>query len=150
MTPKLDECMNALLKEPCWIADLLPRQVPGDRAGRYFAVERYFRRPERRASLRRKQGELLLRLNCYADMVVSWDGCESWETNPEPEDFVRRLETVADSAFLRVLFPERETMADLDPGDTWMTVYSRDPAFLETFRQLAAAAGLFLWQPPAN
>ena len=67
--------------------DILPEQVPADAAGQYFAVERCFLRPERIFPLRRKYAELLLRLNCYADMAVSFNSCASWETNPDPETF---------------------------------------------------------------
>ncbi len=150
MDNELDLLMDRLSETPCWIVDLLPRQVPKDAPGRYFAAERYFLLPRRQAELRRSQAELLLRLNCYADVTVSFDGCESWTENPEPEAFVRRIEALGGAECLRAVFPDRETMIDLDPGDTWMTVYCRDPDLLALIRQLTAAAGLFLWQPPES
>lgn len=146
--PRCEALMEALLEEPFWIADLLPMQVPREAPGQYFAVDRYFRQPRQQAALHRKQAELLLRLNCYADMEVCFDCCESWERNPEPEAFVRRMEALAGNEFLRAVFPDREAMIDIEPGDTWMTVYCRDPALLELIRRLTAAEGLFFWQPP--
>ena len=76
---RFDDMMGELLEGPYWIVDILPEQVPADAAGQYFAVERYFLRPERIIPLRRKYAELLLRLNCYVDMAVSFDSCASWE-----------------------------------------------------------------------
>lgn len=59
--------------------DILPERVPEHAGGQYFSVERYFRQPARLAALYRKFAELLLRLNCYADMAVSFDAGEHWE-----------------------------------------------------------------------
>ena len=39
-------------------------------------------------------------------------------------------------------------MIDIEPLDTYMTVYDPDSPFLDRLRKLTAAEGLFLWQPP--
>lgn len=145
---RFDEKMGALLEGPYWIVDILPEQVPAYAAGQYFAVERYFLRPERVVPLRRKYAELLLRLNCYADMAVSFDACATWETNPEPEAFAERVAGLSGNEFLRAVFAERNVMIDYDHNDTYLTVYDPDASLLEKLRALAAAEGLFLWAPP--
>ncbi len=147
-TARYDALIEARLDGPWWVADVLPEQVPRDAPGQYFAVDRYYRQPERQAALHRKHAEILLRLNCYDEMAVSFDGGEHWETDPEPEAFADALERLDRGAFLRALFPARGTMIDVEPGDTWMSVYCPDEAMLERIRALAAAEGLFLWQPP--
>lgn len=38
MTENIDD----LLQKPYWIIDILPKQVPADSSGQYFAVEKYF------------------------------------------------------------------------------------------------------------
>ena len=73
-----DDLMGDLLEGPYWIVDILPEQVSEDAPGQYFKVERYYLQPERIRVLRRKFAEILLRLNCYFDMAVSFDSCESW------------------------------------------------------------------------
>ena len=142
-----ERLIETLLEGPYWIADLLPSQVPRDAPGQYFAVERYFRHPARMVAIRRKQAELLLRMNCFLDMEVSFDGGEHWEMNPDPERFVGRLTLLKGTQFLRAVFPAEETMIEIEPDDTWMTVccLAQEPPAL--LRQLAAAEGLFLWQP---
>ena len=139
---------EALLDGPYWIADILTEQVPKDVAGQYFAVDRYFRQPERLRALRRKQAEILLRLNCRRDMSVSFDSCEHWETNPDPARFADRLEGLSGADFLRAVFPAEGWMIDIEPDDTYMTVYSRGSGLPEDLRLLCAAEGLFLWRPP--
>lgn len=145
---RFDDLMGALLEGPYWIVDILPEQVPADAAGQYFSVERYFLQPERIVPLRRKYAELLLRLNCYADMAVSFDSCASWETNPDPEAFAERVAGLSGNEFLRAVFAEQHAMIDYDHNDTYLTVYDPDAKLIDKVRALSSAEGLFIWQPP--
>ena len=145
---RFDNMMGALLEGPYWIVDILPEQVSADAAGQYFAVERFFLRPERIVPLRRKYAELLLRLNCYCDMAVSFDSCASWETNPDPETFAAHVTALSGNEFLRAVFAEQNVMIDYDHNDTYLTVYDPDWALLDKLRALAAAEGLFVWKAP--
>ena len=144
---RYDDLMGLLLEGPYWIVDILPEQVSAEAAGQYFAVERYFRHQSRIVPLRRKYAEILLRLNCYYDMAVSFDSCASWEMNPEPEAFVERVAALSGNDFLRAAFPQQNAMIDYDHNDTYLTVYDPGEALLDKVRALAAAEGLFLWSP---
>ena len=145
---RYDGLIGDLLERPCVIVDILPEQVPADSAGQYFAVDRYFRGPERLSALYRRFASVLLRLNCYDDMAVTFDGCEHWEINPDPESFTDRLAALPKTAFFRAVFEERKTMIDLDAGDTFMAAFDPDEAFLDRLTKLAASEGLFVWNSP--
>ena len=145
---RFDTLMGALLEGPYWIVDILPEQVSAEAAGQYFAVERYFLRPERIVPLRRKYAEILLRLNCYCDMAVSFDACASWETNPDPETFAARVTALSGNEFLRAVFAEQNAMIDYDPNDSCLTGYVPGGVLLDKIRALAAAEGLFVWKAP--
>ncbi len=145
---RYDELMGALLEGPYWIVDILPEQVSAGAAGQYFAVERYFLQPPRIVPLRRKYAEILLRLNCYYDMTVSFDSCMSWERNPDPEAFAARVAELSGNDFLRAVFARQNAMIDYDHNDTYLTIYDPDGALLDKVRALAAAEGLFVWSPP--
>jgi len=147
---RFDDMMGALLEGPYWVVDILPEQVSADAAGQYFAVERYFLQPERIVPLRRKYAEILLRLNCYVDMAVSFDSCASWETNPDPETFAERVTGLSGNEFLRAVFAGQNAMIDYDHNDTYLTVYDPGAALLDKVRALAAAEGLFVWSPPQD
>ena len=136
-----------LLEKPYWVVDILPEQVPKDSPGQYFAVERYYLHPERLARLRRGFAEILLRLNCYDDMEVTFDSCESWERNPDPEGFAEHMLRMSGNEFLRAVFPAHEAMIDIEPEDTYMTVYNPTEEVLEIIGSLAGSEGLFVWQP---
>ena len=143
----LDPLMARLLEGPYRVVDILPEQVPSDSEGQYFAVERYFLGSRRLRSLRRRWAELLLKLNCYDEMTVSFDGCVSWTQDPDPEGFADRVETMAVNDFLRAVFPRREVMVDLEPSFTFLTVYGTDRSLLRRLDRLAAAEGFFVWSP---
>ncbi len=144
---RFDDMMGDLLEGPYWIVDILPEQVPANAAGQYFAVERYFLQRSRIVPLRLKYTEILLRLNCYHDMAVTFDSCMTWETNPDPEAFAERVEGLSGNDFLRAVFAEQNAMIDYDHNDTWLTVYDPDAAILDKLKALAAGSGLFVWSP---
>ena len=147
---QFDDLMGELLEGPYRIADVLPEQVPEDAGGQYFAVERYYLQPGRIRALRRKFAEILMRMNCYCDMAVSFDSCESWELNPDPEAFADRLAGLSGNSFLRAVFEAQRAMIDIEPEDTYMTVYDPDSMLLDRLQALTAAEGLFLWSPPES
>ena len=137
--------MAELPEGPYRIVDILPEQVGAERAARYFAVERFFLQPERLVPLRRRYAELLLRLNCYFAMAVSFDGCASWTEEPDPASFAAELAALPNGGFLRVLFPAQRAMIDLEADETWLTVYAPEGRLLRLLGELCAAEGLFLW-----
>lgn len=141
-----NQLVEALLKEPYCIIDILPKQVPSESAGQYFAVEQFFLAPERLREIRRKQTELLLKLNCYYDMRASFDAGETWSMNPDPEWLALELASLSNGKAVRILFPEQETMIDLDGCDTYMTVYHPSDEMRDLLGRIAGAEGLFLWE----
>ena len=145
---RFDTMMGELLEGPYRVVDILPEQVPANASGQYFAVERYFLQPERITSVRRKYAEILLQLNCYYDMTVSFDSCASWKTNPDPEEFAERVVKLSENDFLRAVFAEQNAMIDYDHNDTCMTVYDPNSSLLDTIEALATAKGFFVWSPP--
>jgi hypothetical protein len=144
-----DTLTTELLEQPYRTVGCLPQPVPNDAAGQAFMVEQYFRQMPQLSVLRRKQAKILLRLNCYCDMAVTTDGGESWEKNPDPEQFVKTVDALSGDSFLRVLFPSQSVMIELDGHDTQMTVVCPDSA-VETIRRIAEAEGLFLWKPQTD
>lgn len=147
---RYDDLVEERLEGEYWVVDILPSQVPKDAKGQYFAVDRYFIQPERLAGLYHRYGEILLKLNCYYDMSVTFDGGESWEMNPDPEQFSDKLIYFKGNEFLRAVFEEQKSMIDIDFGYTDMTVYTEDPEFLDKVKKLTEAEGFFIWIPASD
>ncbi len=139
--------IERLLTRQWWIMDILPVQVPAGAQGQYSAVGRYFLQPEQKSALYRKYAEILLKLNCYYDLEVSFNAGDSWQKNPDPSTFRDHLIHLTGRDYLRVLLDTQDVMIDLDAGDTWMTIYDPSPEILELLRKLAESEGLFIWKP---
>ena len=145
MKTNFDTRTEQLLEAPYWVIDMLPRQVPQDGAGQYFAVERYYLEGTQHVRLCRQFADLLLKLNCYHDMLVCRD--EEWIRNPEPAALVAWLTDALRHGHLCALIDDGDALITASGGDTHLTLYNPSPALLELARQLAVASGLFLWQP---
>ena len=128
------EQIEERLKMPYWIVDILPKQVPEESPGQYFRIEDYFLK-ERISHIKQRQVDLILKLNCYMDMSV--DG----QMNPPPE----QLEAEIKKDHVCILLDE--AMIVSEPDETWLTVFGADEELLHLLGALAAAEGLFLWDP---
>ena len=125
-----------LLALPCWIIDVLPERVSSESPGQYFAVEKHFLQDP---ALRRKQLDLILKLNCYYDLALETDDGEV--RNPAPAEWARRIGREP----LGILAGEH-ALITADHTDTYMTVFTADEGILAMIRKLAAAEGLFVWK----
>ena len=128
--------IQELLQKPFWVIDILPEQVKSDSPGQYFEVEKFYLKDK---ELRRKQLNVLLKLNCYYDFRV-WIGEESFE-NPSP----KMLEELVGKTHLNI--EAGDALIVVDPADTHMTMYNVDGKLMEMVKQLVTAEGMFMWEP---
>ena len=143
-----DNTVEQWMDKPYWVIDVLPKQVPLGSRGQYFKVEKYFLNHQQRAARGDKYAEILVRLNCYADLDVSTDG-DNWGHNPPPEELFELVHNcTTDNQTLFILVAEGETLMTMNGDETYMTIYNPNNELLELLRVLATAHGLFLWRPP--
>ncbi len=137
-------------EQPCWVIDPLPRQVPADSRGKYFAVEQYLLRGPHREALAHRVVRFLLKLYCYQPLRLFWPDTEQTLEAPSPEELADRVFTCLTGrrpAALLVLLPEAEALLTMDEDDLNLTLYHPSAELLELIRPLAMSEGLFLWQP---
>lgn len=149
MEQNYDEITERLLEAPYWVIDFLPMQVPQGSAGQFFAVEQYYLQEPQHERLCTQFVDVLLKLNCYYDLLVSRDGGDEW-LYPDPKMLEKWLMESLQNGHLCVLIGDGESLITASGGDTNLTLYNPSPALLELVRQLVTAAGLFLWQPFNN
>ena len=128
--------VEELLAQPCWIVDVLPERVPEESPGQFAAVEKFFLQDP---ALRRKQLNIILKLNCYYDLTLAAGDEETG--NPAPAEWAERI----GREYLNILAGEQALIA-IDHTDTYMTVFTADEKVLATIRKLAAGEGLFVWK----
>ena len=144
---RYDAAVERLLEAPYSVVDFLPRQVPANGGGQFFAVEEFFLQPEQLTELYRRFAQVLLKLNCYYDFAVGGED-EDWTENPPPQTLIDRVLGCAAGGYLLVLLPQEDALITLSGGDLCMTVYHPAQTLLDTAAQLARAEGLFMWRPP--
>ena len=145
-----DEMQERLLESPYWIIDFLPRQVPQESGGQYFAVERYLMAHPQIDELYRRFARLLVKMSCYYDMAVYDPQTDVWCTEPGPEELAQHVEACAAEGtdrYLHAMIPTEDTLLTLEGNDLYMTIYHPRGELLETVEQLTTAEGLFLRAP---
>ena len=61
--------IEELLEKPYWIIDILPKRVPKDSPGQYFAVEDFFLKKQL-LEIKKKHINVILKLNCYMEITI--------------------------------------------------------------------------------
>ena len=95
--------------------------------------------------MRQTFAEVLLKLNCYYDMVVVRGEHDEGATNPAPRELVAWVTSSREE--LSIVLPSADALITLPRDTTCMTLYNPRPELLDLVRCLAAASGLFVWQP---
>ena len=135
------------LNKPYWVIDILPKQVPADGKGQYFRIEKFFLEHPQIDNIYRKFTNILLKLNCYEDIGVSYDG-EDWITNPAPHELeAALLKCLADKQMFYIILKSADVLITVSGDDTYMTVYNPTEEVLELIGSSAGSEGLFVWQP---
>ncbi len=125
--------IEELLEKPYWIIDILPKQVPKDSPGQYFAIEDFFLK-EQLTEIKKKHIDVILKLNCYVD--ISIDG----EKNPAPE----RIRDIMMERYVYIMLGDSMVLSE--PDDTHMTVFNPDEDLLDLIREISSSEGLFVWE----
>ena len=136
--------IEELLSKPYWIVDILPKQVPANAGGQYFKIEKFFLSSPRVDAIYRKFANVLLKLNCYVDIIVFLVDDESWVENPAPEDMERM---VLKRRPLFVVLKHSMAMLSITGDDHNMTIYGADEETLHLISSIALAEGLYVWKP---
>lgn len=125
--------IEKLLNTEYWIIDILPKRVPKDSPGQYFAVENHFL-SEERDTIKHKHINLILKLNCY--MEISIEG----EADPEPA----KTEEIMKARYVYIMMGDSMILSE--PDDTHMTLFNPDDELLELIKLIASGEGLFVWR----
>ena len=135
------------LNKPYWVIDILSKKVPADGKGQYFRIEKFFLEHPQIDNIYRKFTNILLKLNCYEDIGVSYDGDE-WITNPAPQELeAALLKCMADKQMFYIILKSADVLITVSGNDTYMTVYNPREEMTELIRSLADSEGLFMWKP---
>ena len=126
--------IDDLLNTPYWIIDILPMQVPKDRPGQYFKIEKLFL-TEQLADIKQKHVNVILKLNCYMDISIDE------EVNPSPE----QIRNIINQRYVFIMMGDSMILSE--PDDTHMTVFNPDEKLLDLIKIISRGEGLYVWKP---
>ncbi len=132
------------LSKPYWIIDILPKQVPANACGQYFTIEKHFLSSSWVEQIYRKFANMILKLNCYDDILLFKVSDESWGENPAPCDLER---IVLERKPLFVVLKQSQTMLSITGDDHNMTLYGPNNETLSLINMIASSEGLYVWKP---
>lgn len=132
------------LSKPYWIIDILPKQVPANACGQYFTIEKHFLSSSWVEQIYRKFANMMLKLNCYDDILLFKVSDESWVENPAPCDLER---IVLERKPLFVVLKQSQTMLSITGDDHNMTLYGPNNETLSLINMIASSEGLYVWKP---
>lgn len=133
----MEDRIEDLLQGPCWVIDILPRQVSKESGGQYFAVEDYFLHNDRFDAIKEKHIHIVLKLNCYCPISLDQEDV----LNPSP-DHVAEVMRKRDAS---IFIGDALIASSLDA--LHLTVYHADEKMLELVRSIACSEGMFVWKP---
>ena len=125
--------IEELLEKPYWIIDILPKQVPKDSPGQYFAIEDFFLE-ELLSEIKKKHINVILKLNCYMDITIDD------ENNPAPE----QIRDMMLDRYVYIMLGDAMILSE--PDDTHLTIFNPDEKLLELIKEISSAEGLFVWR----
>ncbi|MBR5048308.1 MAG: hypothetical protein IKX74_01470 [Erysipelotrichaceae bacterium] len=142
--------IEQLLQKEYWVIDILPRQVPAHSAGQYPEVEKYFLSQPQKSRIQENLAQILLKLNCYYDLLVCEGDSEVWNENVSPEELVKLFADPGRNVYLNILAEDADALITYDSNDTYMTVFNPSAGLRTLLQKLATACGMFFWQPPGG
>ena len=125
--------IEKLLEKPYWIIDILPKQVPKDSPGQYFAIEDFFLK-EQLSEIKKKHINVILKLNCYRDITIDD------EKNPAPE----KIRDVMLDRYAYIMVGDAMILSE--PDDTHLTIFNPDEGLLDLIKTISSSEGLFVWK----
>ena len=120
--------VDELLEKPYWIVDILPEQVAKNSAGQYFAIEQYYLSEPKNSELRTKYANLVLKLNCYYDIVLLDDFAQDYECgelNPDPDKLVGCFVGESAKNSVSIIIKNENTMVVSNKDDTYLVFAER-------------------------
>lgn len=136
--------LEVFLSKPYWIIDILPKQVPADAGGQYFTIEKHFLSSPHVNAIYRQFAKVVLKLNCYDDIMVFKVDGETWTENPAPGVLEQ---IVLERKPLFVVLKHADAMISITGDDHNMTVYGANEATLQLISSIASSEGLHVWKP---
>lgn len=139
----MNELVDQLLKEECYVIDFLPKRVSEEYADRYFEIEEYFLQGNEWEHIKDSFVRILLKLQCYCSFRVY---NEKWHEEFSINELADMLNHVLSSsnAYMNMLNVENKLLICIEGSALNISVYNATEEMIILLSKMAVAEGMYI------
>ena len=139
----MNELVEQLLKEECYVIDFLPRKVAKAFAERFFEVEEYFLQGNEWERIKESFVRILLKLQCYYDFKVY---NENWHEEFSINELADMIKDVlsSSSGHMNLLCEEDKLLICIEGSALNLSIYNASEEMVTLLSEMATAEGLYI------
>ena len=139
----MNELVEQLLKEECYVIDFLPERVSEQYRERFFEVEEYFLQGNEWERIKDSFVRILLKLQCYCSFKIynkKW--YEKLSIN-ELANMLKRV-LVSNNGYMNMLSKENKLLICIEGSTVNLSIYNATEDILAVLSAMATAEGLYI------
>ena len=139
----MNELVEQLLKEECYVIDFLPQRVSGQYVDRFLEVEEYFLRTNEWERIKDSFVRILLKLQCYCSFKFY---SEKWYEELSINELVHMLNHVLTSSneYMNMLSIDNKLLIYIEGSTLNLSIYNATDDILAIISAMATAEGLYI------
>ena len=137
----MNELVEQLLKEECYVIDFFPERVSEQYRERFFEVEEYFLQGNEWERIKDSFVRILLKLQCYCSFKIynkKW--YEKLSIN-ELANMLKRV-LVSNNGYMNMLSKENKLLICIEGSTVNLSIYNATEDILAVLSAMATAEGL--------
>lgn len=139
----MNELVEELLKEECYVVDFLPKKVSEEYVDRFFEVEEYFLQGNEGENIKESFIRILLKLQCYCSFKFY---NEKWYEELSVNELADMLKHILSSSngYANMLSIENRLLICIEGSTLNLSIYNATRDMLALLLELATAEKLYI------
>ena len=139
----MNELVEKLLKEECYVIDFLPKKVPEEYIDRFLEVEEYFLQGHEWERIKDNFVRMLLKLQSYCSFEIY---NEKWYEKLSINELANMLKRVlaSNNGYMNMLSKENKLLICIEGSTVNFSIYNATEDILAVLSAMATAEGLYI------
>lgn len=139
----MNELVEQLLKEECYVIDFLPKRVSEQYVDRYLEVEEYFLQGNEWVRIKDSFVRILLKLQCYCPFRVYNEHWYEEFSIYELADMLNHVLT-SSNGYMNMLSIDNKLLICIEGSTLNFSIYNATEDILAVLSEMATAEGLYI------
>ena len=139
----MNELVEKLLKEECYVIDFLPKKVPEEYIERFLEVEEYFLQGNEWEHIKESFIRILLKLQCYCSFRVYNEHWYEEFSICELADMLNHVLT-SSNGYMNMLSIDNKLLICIEGSTLNFSIYNATEDILALLSEMATAEGLYI------